>query len=161
VVVILMGVAGSGKTTIGRALAGRLGWPFVDADDYHTPASVAKMREGIGLTEADRASWLAALHAVVARAIDRREHLVLACSALKQTYRELLCGGLHRVRFVYLRAGQAVLRGRLEDRPGHFAGPGLLASQLATLEEPHDALEVDATSAPQEIVGAICTEFGV
>src|SRR5689334_805704 len=99
-----MGVAASGKTFVGRALAAELRWPFADADDYHAPASVAKMRHGVPLTDADRAPWLAALRRLVERAIDRREPLVLACSALKEEYRRALAGGLRGVRFVHLTA---------------------------------------------------------
>jgi gluconokinase len=161
VVVIMMGVAGSGKTTVGRALATRLGWSFADADDYHLPASIAKMHAGIPLTDADRAPWLVALRRLIARAIDRRENLVLACSALKQSYRDVLEDGLHPVRLVYLKADEAALRARLEHRPGHFAGANLLVSQLATFEEPRDALRVDATAPLEQMLAAIQYEFGL
>jgi gluconokinase len=163
VVIVLAGAAGAGKTTIGRTLAETLGWPFVDADDYHATAAVAKMRAGTALTDADRAAWLATLHRVIATAIDRRESLVLACSALKERYRAMLRGNLRGVRFVYLKASDATLRARLASRAGHFAGPDLLDSQLATLEEPRDAIEaltVDAASAPERIIRAIRDEFG-
>jgi gluconokinase len=160
VVVILMGVAGSGKTLVGRALAADLGWRFEDADAYHVPANVAKMRAGTPLTDADRAPWLAALHDIVARAVDRRESLVLACSALKARYREALAGGMRGVRFVHLVAEERTLRQRLQSRE-HFAGPALLASQLDTLEPPADALTVDATRPPQELVGLIRRELGL
>lgn len=156
-----MGVAGSGKTMIGRALAAELGWRFVDADDYHTREHVEKMRRGEPLSDSDRAPWLAALHGALARAIDRREHLVLACSALRERYRRTLRGGLRPVRFVHLTADEATLRRRLEARRGHFAPPGLLASQLATLEPPADALTIDTTRPPEEVLGAIRREFGV
>src|SRR5262245_42063575 len=99
-----MGVAGSGKTVIGRALAAELGWRFVDADDYHSAANLAKMHRGMPLSDADRAPWLATLHQLVARALDRREPLVLACSALRASYRDTLGGGLRAVRFVHLAA---------------------------------------------------------
>jgi gluconokinase len=163
VVVILMGVAGSGKTVIGRALAAAAGLPFVDADDYHSAANVAKMRTGTPLDDADRAPWLAALHALVARAIDRRESLVLACSALKQRYRQVLAGDLRPVRFVHLTAPEAVLRARLATRPDHFARPNLLESQLATLEppSPDSALIVDATMQETAIVKHIHRELGL
>jgi gluconokinase len=160
-VVILLGAAGSGKTSVGRALAERFGWRFVDADDLHSPAAIAKMRSGGGLTDADRAPWLASLHDIVAAAIDRREPLALACSALKQRYRDALRGTLRTVRFVYLKADQATLGERLAHRRGHFAGPTLLATQLADLEEPADALTVDATQAPDAIVNTIARQFGL
>ena len=160
VVVVMMGAAGAGKTTVGRALATSLGWPFVEGDDYHSAAAVEKIRGGIGLTDADRAPWLASLHGVIAQALDRREHRVIACSALRDRYREALGGGLRRVRFVFLAANEATLRRRLETRPGHFAGPSILRSQLAALEEPRDALTIDATRPVDEIVATIRREFG-
>ena len=160
-VVILIGVAGAGKTTIGGALANRHGWRFVDGDDHHSAAAVAKMHAGAALTDADRAPWLASLHRIAAAAVDRREHVVIACSALKERYREGLRGTLRQVRFVYLKANEATLRRRLEERAGHFAGPALLASQLSDLEEPTDALIIDAMRPPQEIVDAIAWELGL
>jgi len=161
VVVILMGVAGAGKTTVGRALASALGWPFVDADDYHTQENVARMRSGMPLTDDDRAPWLAALHAIVARAIDRREPLVLACSALKARYRDTLADGLRSVRFVHLAAPEAALRDRLASRREHFARPNLLASQLSALELPDEALVVDATLSIDQIVRLVRDAFGI
>jgi carbohydrate kinase (thermoresistant glucokinase family) len=161
VVVILMGVAGSGKTVIGRALAEILRYRFVDGDDYHPVANVDRMRRGDPLTDTDRAPWLADLHNVVARAIDRRESLVLACSALKQSHRQRLAAGLRTVRFVHLTADEPTLLRRLEVRPGHFAGPALLASQMATLEQPTEAFVVDATRPVDEVVSLIRQEFGL
>jgi gluconokinase len=161
VVVILLGAAGAGKTTVGRALAERFDWRFVDGDDLHSPAAITTMRSGRGLTDADRAPWLASLHALAAAALDRREPLVLACSALKQRYRDTLRGSLRTVRFVYLEADQATLAERLANRRGHFAGPSLLATQLADLEEPADALTIDASRPPAAIVDDIAYEFGL
>ena len=158
---IVLGVAGSGKTTIGRALADRYGWRFVDADDHHAPAAIAKMRAGVALTDADRAPWLASLHAIAAAVADRRDHIVIACSALKQRYRDVLRGTLRNIRFVYLKADEATLRRRLAERSGHFAGPELLTSQLADLEEPGDALTVDPTRPPEAIVDTIANQFGL
>jgi gluconokinase len=160
-VVIVLGAAGAGKTTVGRALAQQFHWRFVDADDLHSPSAIAKMRAGVPLTDADRAPWLASLHTVVATALDRREPLVLACSALKQRYRDILRGGLPNVRFVYLEADEATLAERLAHRRGHFAGPALLATQLADLEAPADALAIDATLPPDAIVDRIAYEFGL
>jgi gluconokinase len=161
VVVVLIGAAGAGKTTVGRALAEAVGWRFVDGDDYHSPASIARMRAGVALTDADRAPWLASLHRVIATALDRRERIVVACSALREEYRRTLRGGLPGVRFVHLAADEVTLRQRLEHRPGHFAGAALVASQVATLEPAADALVVDATGPPPAIVDRIRYEFGL
>jgi gluconokinase len=161
VVIVLMGPAGAGKTTVGRALAGAQGWPFVDGDDVHTRAAVAKMRAGIPLTDVERVPWLTSLHDIIAATLDRRGHLVLACSALKERYRAALRDGLRTVRFVYLKADEQTLARRLSDRGGHFAGPVLLASQIADLEEPGDALTVDATEPPDRIVAIIRRELGL
>lgn len=158
---MLTGAAGAGKTTVGRALSDALGWRLVEGDDYHAPASIAKMRAGVGLTESDRAPWLAALHRVIATAVDRRESIVVACSALRESYRQTLGGSLPTVRFVYLAADETTLAQRLAGRSGHFAGPALLASQLGTLEAPADALTIDATLAPPRIVDRIRYEFGL
>jgi gluconokinase len=156
-----MGPAGAGKTTVGRALAAVLDWRVVEGDDYHSASAIEKMRSGVPLTDADRAPWLASIHGVIAAALDRREHLVVACSALHERYRRALRGDLPRVRFVYLKADESTLRHRLTARRGHFAGPALLASQLASLDEPADALTVDAARPPEAIVGAIRYAFGL
>lgn len=145
-IVVVMGVAGSGKTTIGRQLAAELGWPFFDADDFHPPANIEKMRRGEALSDADRVDWLEALQTVLRQPVG-----VLACSALKQTYRDQLTG----TRFVYLKADRELLQRRLDERREHFFPPGLLDSQLATLEEPGDAIVVGAGKEPGEIVRAI------
>ncbi|HEY7292112.1 MAG TPA: gluconokinase [Vicinamibacterales bacterium] len=160
-VIILMGVAGSGKTVLGRALAAELGWRFEDADSYHSAENIAKMHRGHPLDDADRAPWLARLHALITRAIERREHMILACSALKQRYRETLRGGLPTVRFVFLTADKATLRRRLETRAHHFAGPALVDSQLTDLEPPSDALTLDTTQPPDRSLAAIRVVFGV
>jgi len=158
-----MGAAGAGKTTIGAHLAAALGWTFVEGDDRHPPRNVDKMHAGIPLTDSDRAPWLASLHATVARTTERRENLVLACSALKRSYREILRGECRGVRFVYLKTSEAELSRRLSDRTGHFVGPALLQSQLATLEEPDrdEALTVDAAWPPDRIVRAVRRELGL
>lgn len=149
-VLVVMGVAGAGKTTVGHALAARLDVPFHDADDHHDAASVARMRAGHPLTDADRAPWLARLNALIARTLARGDSAVLACSALRRRYRDALVPeGVPRgaVRFVYLRVPRRALEERLTARTDHYMPPTLLDSQLATLEEPaagEDALVVEA-----------------
>jgi gluconokinase len=163
-VIVVMGVSGAGKTEIGRALANALQWTFHDADEYHSPANIAKMHRGEGLTDADRAPWLAKLHALVADVIASKQSCVLACSALKESYRVELRpenASPGEVRFVYLDVPREVLEQRLRDRRGQFAPPALLDSQLATLEKPRDALWVDGTRSPAEIVGVIRERLGV
>jgi gluconokinase len=154
-IVVVMGVSGSGKTTVGRLLAGRLGWRFVDADSLHSEANVAKMHRGEALTDEDRQPWLHRVRKLVDDSIDSRQASVIACSSLKESYRQLLHGEHDEVRFVYLRASAELLRVRLATRPRHFAGVDLLPSQLATLEEPRDALAVDASLDPSTIVDTI------
>ena len=159
-VVVVMGVAGSGKSTVGKALAAALGWRFVDADDHHSPANVAKMARGEPLDDADRLPWLDELHGIIADALGRRAGLVLACSALKARYRERLTGGDARVRFAYLAGTPELLRSRLAQRAGHFMKPGMLDSQLAALEPPAEAIEVDAALPVEAIVAHVCAALG-
>ena len=150
-----MGVAGSGKTTIGRLLAEVLGAGFTDADDFHSAQSVTKMRQGIALTDADREPYLAATRAAIDEAKRLGERRVFACSALKARYRERLGAGDPVVRFVYLKGDAGLIRERLSRRTGHFFDPALLGSQFEALEEPYDALTVDIARAPGEIVREI------
>jgi gluconokinase len=154
VVVLLMGVSGAGKTTIGQLLASELGWDFVDADDYHPPENVEKMRNGIPLTDDDRAPWLETLRTLIADWIAAGKNTVLACSALKQAYRERLRVS-SEVQVVYLKGTPQVLRQRLHSRRGHFMTERMLDSQLAALEAPVDAVAVDADRSPAEIVTEI------
>jgi gluconokinase len=160
-IVVLMGVAGSGKTTLGRLLAGQLGWTFVEGDAFHPPANVEKMHRGEPLTDADRAPWLRALHARIEELAAAGQSAVVACSALKQAYRDALAAARPEVVFVHLTAPPAVIRERLRARHGHFMPPALLASQLATLEEPAGALSVDVTAPPADSVAAIRRGLGV
>jgi gluconokinase len=156
VIIIIMGAAGAGKTTVGRALATRLGWRFIEADDLHSAANIDKMRHGDGLTREDRLPWLHAVRRQLKAADQRGESVVVACSALTREYRAILSDGLTNVQFVYLQADPQLLAARLEQRQGHFAGPSLLATQLATLEEPGDtALTLDASASPPALVTAI------
>jgi gluconokinase len=154
-IMVVMGAAGAGKTTVGQALAADLGWPFADADAFHSPASLAKMSAGIPLTDADRAPWLDRLAAWIADRLAAGQTGVLACSALKEDYRRHLSGGRDEVLFVYLKADPALLADRLIHRHGHFAKVNLLESQLATLEEPQGAVVVDAAMTPEQIVEVV------
>ena len=153
-VVVLMGVAGAGKTTVGRLLAGELGWKFYDADDFHPPANVEKMRGGVPLTDEDRKPWLEALRSLVASCLERGGRAVLACSALKEEYRERLLVD-ERVRVVYLKGDYSLIEERLKNRRGHFMKPGMLDSQFDALEEPRHALQVEVDAPPEEIVETI------
>jgi gluconokinase len=159
-IVIVMGVVGAGKTTIGQLLAEQLGWEFADADHYHSAANVEKIRRGIGLTDADRAPWLESLHHAIVRWIDAGQNVVLACSALKRSYRQQLAAG-PEVKFVYLKGSAALIAGRLRARRGHFADEHILNSQLHDLEEPATALTVEITGTPQQIVGFIRSKLGL
>ena len=154
-VILLMGAAGSGKTTIGRALANALGWGFRDADDFHQPANLAKMATGQPLTDADRAPWLAAIRAHLDATIARGENAVVTCSALKAAYREILGVARMPVKLVHLAGDPALLAERLAGRRDHFMKAAMLASQLATLEPPLAALTIDIANPPDQIVAQI------
>jgi gluconokinase len=161
--VVVMGVSGAGKTTIGRLLAERLGATFVEGDDFHPAANVAKMRSGTPLDDDDRFPWLEALAQRIAEAEAAQEDLVMACSALRRAYRERLARAASGVRFVHLDVPPDVLRERLQRRRGHFMPESLLLSQLATLEPPasdEDALVIDASGTPEETVATILRELG-
>ena len=158
-VIILMGVSGSGKTTIGQLLAQHLGWTFYDGDDFHPQANVEKMRQGIPLTDDDRDSWLTTLQQLIDTFLHQNQSAVLACSALKQTYRSRLQRNQTDVRFVYLKGDLDLIRQRLTTRQGHFMPANLLGSQFATLEEPQGVLTVDISQSPESIVGTIKAAF--
>jgi gluconokinase len=159
-IVIVMGVVGAGKTTIGRLLADEMRWKFADADDYHPAANIEKIRNGIPLTDADRKPWLDRLRAAIEGWIADGSNAVLACSALKVSYRQELQAG-PEVRFVYLKGSPELIAERLRARHGHFANQQILASQVADLEEPEDAVIVDIAASPQEMVRQIRQKLGL
>ena len=159
-VIVLMGVTGSGKTTVGKLLSKEVGWQFYDADDFHTPASIEKMRNGIPLTDDDRGPWLKALGQLVESCLERGENAVLACSALKESYREFLLVD-ERVKLIYLKGDYALIRERLEARHGHYMNPRLLDSQFETLEEPLGVWQIDVSMTPDEIVKTIKRELAI
>lgn len=154
-VVILMGVSGAGKTAVGHELAAALGWEFHDADDLHPAANKRKMHAGVPLTDQDREPWLRAVRALIDRLLAAGRRAVIACSALKQSYRDLLMADPATVRIVYLRGTMDLIAARLEARPGHFMNPHLLRSQFDTLEEPSDALSVDISPPVAQIAAQI------
>lgn len=158
--IVVMGVSGAGKTTVGRALASELGWQFLDADDYHSAHNREKLSAGIALTDDDRLPWLRTLNLVLQDYSSRDLPVVLACSALTDRHRLLLLQGLSDVALVYLRARPELIAARLAART-HFMNPALLASQFETLEEPQHALVVDAGASVQEITRDIRTAYGV
>ncbi len=154
-IVVLMGVSGSGKTTVGRLLSERLGWPLLDADDFHPPANIEKMRAGIPLTDDDRWPWLDRLNGLLRIKDSNRENALLACSALKQKYRDRLAAGCRDLRWVHLKGSFELIESRLKARKGHYMKAGLLESQFAALEEPVDAITADISAAPKAIADAV------
>lgn len=160
-IVVVMGVSGAGKSTVGRLLAGELGWGFADADELHPPANIAKMAAGRALSDADREPWLRAVAARIADDRDAGQPLVLACSALKRRYRDRLRGD--DVLFVHLTVAPALLHQRLEHRSHHFMPAGLLSSQRSDLEPPgpdENAITIDSALSPEQVVLAVRTRLG-
>ena len=161
-VVVLMGVSGSGKTTVGKILARELGWTFVEADDFHPRANVEKMRRGVPLDDDDRRPWLRALRGRVEQLCRDGEDAVLACSALKHAYQDYLEGHDPAcVHYVYLRGSEELIRQRLAGRKGHFMPPGLLSSQFEALEPPAGAVEVDIAPPPEVIAAEARRRLGL
>lgn len=154
-IVVLMGVSGAGKTTVGKLLSERLSWPLLDADDFHPAANIEKMRSGIALTDEDRWPWLDRLNSLLKEKESKGESALLACSALKQKYRDRLAAGCSDLRWVYLKGSFELIESRLKARRGHYMKAGLLESQFAALEEPVDAITADIDAAPEAIADAV------
>jgi gluconokinase len=159
-IVIVMGVVGAGKTTVGRLLAQRLGWDFADADDFHPRENVEKIRRGIPLSDEDRRPWLERLRGEITAWSAAKRNVVLACSALKERYRQELAVG-PEVKFVYLKGSPDLIRRRLQTRYGHFAGEQILASQFADMEEPQTAITVNIDQPLEKIVTEILSELAL
>ena len=153
-IIVIMGVTGSGKTTVGKLLAAKLGWQYFDADDFHPSANIEKMSSGRPLTDVDRLPWLESLRTLVRESLNRDENCVLACSALKRSYREYLLLD-ERVKLVYLKGEPQLIQSRLEQRQNHYMDPALLDSQFDILEEPGPETAVAITARPDEIVRTI------
>ena len=152
---VVMGVSGCGKSSVGEALANQLGWDFYDADDFHPPENVAKMASGTPLNDSDRAPWLATLHDLISSNLTRNQPGVLACSALKERYRQQLLDGNPNVQIVYLKGSYDLIWSRMSAPEDHYMKPHMLRSQFDALEEPTDALTVDISVSVDEIVQEI------
>jgi carbohydrate kinase (thermoresistant glucokinase family) len=160
-VLILMGPMGCGKTSIGKMLAERLGWSFYDGDDFHPKKNVEKMRAGIALTDEDRKLWLESLHGNIQHWLRNKQNSILACSALKQAYRDILGVDQNTVRTVYLKGSYELLRKRIEERQHPYMDKNLLRSQLDTLEEPKDGLTVEISPTPEIVVSTIMNNLNL
>jgi len=155
-ILIIMGVTGAGKTTVGKLLARKLGWKFYDADEFHPKENIEKMVKGISLTDEDRLPWLRSIRDFIK---GQKGPAVIACSALKKSYRDILEEGSGDIKFVYLKGSAGLIRERLEERKGHFAGAQILEGQLGALEEPENVLTEDIAKGAQSIVEDIIREL--
>lgn len=154
-VILVMGVSGSGKTTIGKRLASSLNWQFSDADDFHSSTNIQKMRDGIPLNDADRLPWLQAIKRAIDEWLNNDINIVLACSSLKSSYRQCLYQKADQVKLIYLKGSFKLIYERLSQRPRHYMSADLLQSQFDTLEEPENALQVEIDQSPVAIVKQI------
>ncbi|HEY9151893.1 MAG TPA: gluconokinase [Anaerolineales bacterium] len=159
-IIIIMGVSGAGKTTVGQRLAHELGWKFFDADDFHSAANRDKMSRGVALTNEDRADWLMSLRELLNQNIEASQSVVLACSALKQEYRDVLQIN-NEVHFVYLYGSYQQIGTRMKERKNHYMKAEMLKSQFDALEEPSDALTINISKTPKEIVAVIRKEWNL
>jgi gluconokinase len=158
---LVMGVSGSGKTTVGKALAAKLGWDFFDADNFHSVENISKMAVGIPLSDSDRAPWLAALHDQLLSTLQAQRHPVLACSALKEKYRAQLLDGLDAIAILYLKGSYDLIWSRMSAREGHYMQPAMLQSQFETLEEPRNALVLDIAMPLDEMLDTILRQYSL
>ena len=156
-----MGVAGSGKTTVGKALAEKLGWDFFDADNFHSVENIARMTAGIPLSDSDRAPWLAALHDQLVSTLRAGRHPILACSALKEKYRIQLLDGLEDIAVLYLKGSYELIWSRMSAREGHYMKPAMLQSQFVTLEEPTDALVLNIAMPLDKMLDTIFAQYAL
>jgi gluconokinase len=155
-----MGVSGCGKSSVAKALANKLGWDFYDADDFHPPENVAKMASGIPLSDSDRSPWLATLNDLISSSLKQDRSGVLACSALKERYRQQLLGSNKGVQIVFLKGSYDLIWSRMEKRKDHYMKPYMLKSQFESLEEPTNALTMDISASVDELVQGILKKIG-
>lgn len=160
-IILVMGVSGSGKTTVGQLLAKSLGWEFCDADALHPVANIKKMSCGIPLDDVDRKPWLGRLQQAIAQWLQEDKNMVLACSALKVAYRQILLQDKECIRLIYLKGDFKIIQERLKKRPDHYMSPELLQSQLDTLEEPSEAIYIDVSQPPEVVVREIKTKLRI
>lgn len=157
---IVMGVSGCGKTSVGKLLAEQLGWDFYDADEFHPPINVKKMADGIPLNDSDRAPWLASLRGLILSSLKGGKPGVLACSALKELYRQQLLKDNEGIQLIYLKGSYDLIWSRMSARKGHYMKPEMLQSQFETLEEPANALTIDVSTPMDDIISKVLEQMG-